>query len=646
MDSAFVFRSRLRSAIAEHVSTHEMPFEPPLDDSRTDSDGDHLFVPSSRRDGVVLAVVPPDVDPHSTGAIQRGLRRARQRDVRVFVTANENDAFLFRRPKPVPTPTTAVDTAAFTRRQYDLRTLTMAAFCKQFLSDVRTFQDGTEPPVRFDDFVVGRLRSFHASLVPRYESLIADAFEEKEGFHDSMTTWANENDYPVDSDFERTSRIAAQQYAYRQVIRIVLDALAPGRDGVSKAEFAVDEWTNRSETGFWSDVPNDDGTLKLLRGFADSIEREPLSDIDTDIVGRIYQKLVPVEERAELGQFYTPDEIGRLLARWAIRSPNDRVLDPASGSGSLLVEAYKRLDALGSGSCSHRELLRRMTAVDIDEFSLRLTRLNLAVRSVHEPTDERFVYHGDFFDLDPATIGTFDATVANPPYVRQESLAGKREHVREHLAAFDSGSEIDGRSDLYCYFLTHVTSFLREGARLAWVVPTKWMVADYGPSLQRFLYDHYGIRAVVGFRTRLFDDALVDTVLLLLERTEDETRRQNTRTNFVRIDERMEPDDVLAAIDRVEGGQGGATCKSEANGAIEPSPSSSRIWRTTSARSYTITSPHRRSISQFSNTRRRFRCPTLRPSHGGRKPARIPSSSSTGMGVGPVGSKTASSARR
>jgi hypothetical protein len=221
--------------------------------------------------------------------------------------------------------------------------------------------------------------------------------------------------------------------------------------------------------------------------------------------------------------------------------------------------------------------------VDINKFPLHLTALNLATRNIHEPTNELFAYHEDFFDLDPDTkrlnstrlgvggersdatasgddaIGKFDATAANPPYVRQEYLYPNRDHFRKHLKEFGPSSkqtyyngdkELDGRSDLYCYFLTHVTSFLREGARLAWIVPTKWMVADYGPSLQQFLYDHYYVEAVVGFRKRLFEDALVDTVLLMMERTNNVQKRKNTETNFIRINQRMDPDDAIDVIDR------------------------------------------------------------------------------------------------
>ncbi|WP_423744223.1 N-6 DNA methylase (plasmid) [Haladaptatus sp. SPP-AMP-3] len=559
MDSEAAFRARLRAAIADVVSSHETRFETPCGEL---ADGG-LLVPAAERDGIVLETTAADVDPHSPTAIRRGKRRAREHGTSAFVTANETDAFLFCGAE------TDADTpvANFDRRWYDLRSSTLAEFGERVLDDAVALRDGDESPTRYEEFVVGRLRSFHASLCPRYESSVRDAFAEDERFRDSLVSWARENGYPVaEPDVVRTIRIAARLSAYLMMARVVfaeryresdadetraIGALLAGRTNVGL-----------DGTELFDAVPTDAGTKERVRAFADSIEREPLSEVDIDIAGRVYERLIPDDERTRLGQFYTPDEIGRLLSRWAIRSPGDRVLDPASGTGSLTVHAYDRLDELGARS--HREPLERLTAVDVDGFSLRLLALTLAFRDGHDPADgpfadDRFAYHRDFFDLDPDTVGRFDATVANPPYVRQECLAADRGHFREHLTALGPGSdgiyadgekEIDGRSDLYCYFLTHATSFLREGARLAWVVPTKWMVADYGPSLQRFLYDHYKVEAVVGFRNRLFDDALVDTVLLLLERTDDEAVRRATETNFVRINERMDSDDILDVIDR------------------------------------------------------------------------------------------------
>jgi adenine-specific DNA-methyltransferase len=43
------------------------------------------------------------------------------------------------------------------------------------------------------------------------------------------------------------------------------------------------------------------------------------------------------------GGYYTPQPIADFLAHWAIRSPNDTVLEPSCGDGSMLSAAAKTL---------------------------------------------------------------------------------------------------------------------------------------------------------------------------------------------------------------------------------------------------------------------------------------------------------------
>src|ERR1051325_5394949 len=54
------------------------------------------------------------------------------------------------------------------------------------------------------------------------------------------------------------------------------------------------------------------------------------------------------DERHRYGQHYTPCEVARLLAAFAVQSPNDLILDPACGDGRLLEEAIRLKAGLSS----------------------------------------------------------------------------------------------------------------------------------------------------------------------------------------------------------------------------------------------------------------------------------------------------------
>jgi hypothetical protein len=50
----------------------------------------------------------------------------------------------------------------------------------------------------------------------------------------------------------------------------------------------------------------------------------------------------------DFGAVFTPSHIAQFLARWAIRSPSDTVLDPGAGKGVFLFAALERLKELGA----------------------------------------------------------------------------------------------------------------------------------------------------------------------------------------------------------------------------------------------------------------------------------------------------------
>ncbi|MFP3802403.1 N-6 DNA methylase, partial [Paraburkholderia sp. SIMBA_027] len=56
--------------------------------------------------------------------------------------------------------------------------------------------------------------------------------------------------------------------------------------------------------------------------------------------------------RKERGAFFTPPAITRFIAQWAIRTSQDRVLEPAAGDAEFLVSAVDRLRELTPGSAS------------------------------------------------------------------------------------------------------------------------------------------------------------------------------------------------------------------------------------------------------------------------------------------------------
>jgi len=75
----------------------------------------------------------------------------------------------------------------------------------------------------------------------------------------------------------------------------------------------------------------------------------------------------------------------------------------------------------------------------------------------------------------------FDSVIGNPPYVRQELLGDFKPYFQKHYETYH------GVADLYVYFIEKGVSLLRNGGIFGIIVANKWMRANYGMPLRRWL---------------------------------------------------------------------------------------------------------------------------------------------------------------
>ena len=89
--------------------------------------------------------------------------------------------------------------------------------------------------------------------------------------------------------------------------------------------------------------------------------------------------------------------------------------------------------------------------------------------------------------------GGFDAVIGNPPYVRQETLGEAfKQYASTHYKTFA------GTADLYSYFIERGVNLLNERGIFSIIVANKWMRANYGEALRRWLKEHQ-ITEIVDF---------------------------------------------------------------------------------------------------------------------------------------------------
>jgi len=244
--------------------------------------------------------------------------------------------------------------------------------------------------------------------------------------------------------------------------------------------------------------------------------------VKEELFGRIYQESIPPETRKNLGAFFTNPVAARILAYLAIEKWDDKALDPACGSGTLLASAYeaKMEKALAQGidrRKAHELFVKEhMVGIDIMQFAKSLTSVNLALQEV-EVSIEPAVLWGDGIDKMTLSIETktngddppqqtslydyivkrdqkkylgyllpregFDVVIMNPPFTRRERTPkNERERLEKML-----GKVVKGKVGYWAYFFAVADNVIKLGGRLAAVTPEEFFVGSSAESIRRYL---------------------------------------------------------------------------------------------------------------------------------------------------------------
>lgn len=208
------------------------------------------------------------------------------------------------------------------------------------------------------------------------------------------------------------------------------------------------------------------------------------------------------EARKLRGAFFTPPQICRFVAEWAIRSADDVVLEPSCGDAEFLLAAGARLAALGTSG--------ELRGAELHTESAETARQRLAEAGyANVPIDV-----GDFFRLEPTRDVT--AVVGNPPYVRYQTHAGD-DRTASRAAALRAGVSLTGLASSWAAFTVHSAEFLAPGGRLGMVLPAELLSTNYAGGVRQYLMDRFKQVHLLLFEQRVFPGAQEEVVLLLAD---------------------------------------------------------------------------------------------------------------------------------
>lgn len=261
--------------------------------------------------------------------------------------------------------------------------------------------------------------------------------------------------------------------------------------------------------------------LSKLVGIFQGLELGDNRAEDDDLLGDAYEYLMrhfATESGKSKGQFYTPSEVSRILAKVvgiAKDTPQDAtVYDPTCGSGSLLLKASD--EAKGGLSIYGQEM---------DNATSALSRMNMIL---HNNTSAKITQGNTLstpeYKNDDSTLKTFDFAVANPPFSVKSWDTGMNVSD-DPYKRFEYGTPPDKNGDYA--FLLHILKSLKSTGKGAVILPHGVLFRGNAEArIRENLIKQGYIKGIIGLPANLFYGTGIPACIILLDKEHASARKE------------------------------------------------------------------------------------------------------------------------
>ena len=298
-------------------------------------------------------------------------------------------------------------------------------------------------------------------------------------------------------------------------------------------------------------VPDRPEIIQTLNELINAIKLLRAEHITHDLAGRFFHDLIPSEVRKVLAAFYTHPNAAKILADLTIDSWDETVIDPACGSGTLLVSAYERKQELYTklygfkdlGEVHKRFIEEDITGIDIMPFAGHITTINLTMQNIEQETNivrigcrdslslAKNLKNKDFTEFsgikissysekvqktlsgiyEEKVMGTgaispkgkgeefylrpFDVLLMNPPFSDREKMP---EDMRNEIKSNKILGNISGhRINLWGYFLALADLLLKPNGKMGVVIPINIARGKATEKIRNYLLKNYHIKYII-----------------------------------------------------------------------------------------------------------------------------------------------------
>ncbi len=242
---------------------------------------------------------------------------------------------------------------------------------------------------------------------------------------------------------------------------------------------------------------------------------------DDDLLGDAYEYLMKnfaAESGKSKGQFYTPAEVSRVMAKLLRIDELDRaehtIYDPTCGSGSLLLRA------LAEASNPRVSIFGQ----EKDSSTAALAKLNMLLHGISSAdikvgdtlADPQFKQYG--------MVSTFDVCVANPPFSMKNWLASGMEN--DQYNRWTANLLPPAKCGDYAFLLHLIASMKTDEGRGACILPHGVLFrgnAEY--DIRKHIVKQHYIKGIIGLPPNIFFGTGIPASIIIIDKKNKDSRK-------------------------------------------------------------------------------------------------------------------------
>jgi type I restriction enzyme M protein len=239
----------------------------------------------------------------------------------------------------------------------------------------------------------------------------------------------------------------------------------------------------------------DEDLRELIREF----NKKTLTDDNLefpDLMGAAYEYLIKYfadSAGKKAGEFYTPNEVVRLLVNILEPGEAAEIYDPTVGSGGMLIESKNYVESR-YGSAKNLSLYGQEKSGTV----WSLCKMNMLFHEIYDSN----IVNGDTLTnplhISQGELKTFDIVIANPPFSQNYSKDGMKFKER-----FNYWMPVKGKADFM--FVQHMVASTNNAGRMAVVMPHGVLFrGGEERNFRKWLIEKGYLEAIIGLPPALF----------------------------------------------------------------------------------------------------------------------------------------------